>query len=564
MKLNFSFIIIFSFLFALFTTSCNKADLTVEEPPEKTIDTLLTTDGIEFVRTPDSYFENLPDWPYSFQFVEIDGLRQAYAEAGPSDGEVILLLHGQPSWSYLYRKMIPVLADAGYRVIAMDHLGFGRSDKPVDISSYSYLGHYNRILRFIDALNLTDINLFGQDWGAVLGLRAVGMNPDLFQRVAIGNGFLPNVPAGEQIYPTVENPNEIEDIPSIFTRYTPQQVPYYDNCERLIETFDFFEWMTYTMKSRVFKASEVVEGWTWFDLPPEVEAAYDAPFPSREYMAGARAFPSLINETPGVTQEAWFGLATFQKPFVTIWGANDPLDLGECELQQALIDNIPGAAGQPHHRFPDASHYLQSDQGEEIAQRLIDFFRQESNPNKRVGYELLNTISPDEMIAWRTFDITKEEYNALVLPSGWNNGQIRELNFDKEEFRRSPGATADGPLTEQELFGFKWEHVATITERGINLDGAGLLLANKVDKYHELTYNANRTVKLIISPEGERYILATRDLNRIQEEPTIPSTWETKDTLIQNDWVVRLPNPTFNIRADNQDSFQGPVALQEN
>jgi hypothetical protein len=214
---------------------------------------------------------------------------------------------------------------------------------------------------------------------------------------------------------------------------------------------------------------------------------------------------------------------------------------------------------KPHHRFAEAGHFLQSDQGEEIAQRLIEFFRQESDPDSRVGYELLNTISLDEMIAWRTFDITEEEYNALALPSGWNNGQIRELNFDKEEFRRSPGATADGPLTEQELFGFTWEHVATITERGINLDGAGLLLANKVDKYHELTYNANRTVKLLISPEGERYVLATRDLNRIQEEPTIPSTWETKDTLIQNDWVVRLPNPTYNIRTDNQDSFQGPI-----
>lgn len=270
--------------------------------------------------------------------------------------------------------MIPVLSDAGYRVIAMDHLGFGRSDKPVRIDDYSYLGHYNRVLQFIEALGLTDINLFGQDWGAVIGLHIVGTNPDLFSTVIIGNGFLPNVPPGQTIYPEVENPETIEDIPSIFDQYAPQQVPYYDsNCNRIIEEFDFAEWMVYTMKARDFHASEVLEGWTWFDLPQEIEDAYDAPFPSREYMAGARMFPSLLNETPGVTVQGWLGLVSFEKPFLTIWGANDPLDLGECPLQQALIDNVPGAEGQAHHRYSNASHFLQDDQGPDIAARMIDF-----------------------------------------------------------------------------------------------------------------------------------------------------------------------------------------------
>ncbi len=548
---------------AIWLVSCEEDPLIpdpVKDIPTVSItDTLTTAEGVQFVRTPDEHFANLSDWPYPYQYVEINGLRQAYAEAGPADGEVVLLLHGQPSWSYLYRKMIPILADAGYRVIAMDHLGFGRSDKPIDIDAYSYLGHYNRIVRFIELLNLRDINLFAQDWGAVIGLRIVGLNSDWFKRVTIGNGFFPNLPAGTTVYPPVENPDSTEDIPSIFTRYTPQQVPYFDNCERLIEEFDFAEWMVYAMKARSFKASEVLEAWTWFDLSPEVEAAYDAPFPNRTYMAGARMFPSLLNEVPGLTQEAWIGLATFQKPFLTIWGANDPLDLGNCELQQSLIDNIPGASGQPHHRFPDASHYLQSDQGEEIARRLLEFFTLDSRNELQVGYEILNTLSANETLAWRTFDITEEEFNTLELPDGWSNSQIRELNFDKGVFKRSPGATMDGPLFEQELFGYLWEHVATITERGINLDDQGLLTANIVDKYHELTYSGNRPVRLIISPEGERYVLATRDLNRIQEEATIPSTWQVKDTLIQEDWVIQLPNPTYNIRADNQDSFQGPI-----
>ena len=321
MKFNFFSIIVFSYLFTLFAASCDKDDITVEESTETTIDTLFTADGIGFVRTPDAYFEDLADWPYGYEYVEIDGLRQAYVDAGPTDGEVVLLLHGQPSWSYLYRKMIPVLADAGYRVIAMDHLGFGRSDKPVDISSYSYLGHYDRVVRFIELLDLNDINLFGQDWGAVIGLRVVGMNPDWFKSVVLGNGNLPFVQAGTIIYPPVENPNDIIDVPSFFDQYTPQQEPYFDNCVRLIDEFDFAEWMIYAMKARSFTASEAAEGWTWFELSEEEKAAYDAPFPSREYMAGARVFPSLLNETPGVTQEAWMGLANFQKPFLTIfWG----------------------------------------------------------------------------------------------------------------------------------------------------------------------------------------------------------------------------------------------------
>ena len=380
MKVNFFSILVVLFVAAVFTLGCEKDDDSIPQDPDDPevevdlIDTLVTLTGVEFVRTPDDRFDNLPDWPYAHQYVEIDGLRQAYVEAGPADGEVVLLLHGQPSWSYLYRKMIPVLADAGYRVIAMDHLGFGRSDKPVDISSYSYLGHYDRMVRFIELLNLGDINLFAQDWGAVLGLRVVGMNPDWFKRVVLGNGNLPFVPAGTVIYPPVENPNEIIDVPSFFDQYTPQQEPYFDNCVRLIDEFDFAAWMVYAMKARSFTASEAVEGWTWFEVTEQEKAAYDAPFPSRAYMAGARVFPSLLNETAGVTQEAWMGLASFQKPFLTIFGANDPLDLGECALNQALIDNIPGAAGQPHYRYPDASHFLQSDQGEDIAQRMIDFF----------------------------------------------------------------------------------------------------------------------------------------------------------------------------------------------
>lgn len=338
---------------------------------------VMTTEaGVEFVRTPDACFEDLPGWPYEPEYVEIDGLRQAYVDEGPADGDVVLLLHGQPSWSYLYRDMIPVLVDAGYRVIAMDHLGMGRSDKPTDIGSYSYLGHSARLEQFIDELALADINMFVQDWGSLVGLRVAGLHPERFATIAVGDGALPVIPEGTEVFPPVENPDVLTDLEPLYAGIPDQQVPFYDGCEALVspERGYFGDWMAYAMTAESFRPSETVEAMTWFDLPPEEEAAYDAPFPSRTYMAGPRVFPSLVNDVPGTTDEAWAGLTSFEKPFLTLWAANDPGQLGSCEAQQRLTDSVPGAAGQPHDRLPEASHFLQDDQGTEIARRLVEWY----------------------------------------------------------------------------------------------------------------------------------------------------------------------------------------------
>jgi len=285
------------------------------------IDTITTANGIQFVRTPDEQFENLPDWPYDYRYTEIDGLRQAYAETGPSNGEVVLLLHGQPSWSYLYRKMMPVLADAGYRVIAMDHLGMGRSDKPIDIDDYTYLGHSDRLEQFIQQLGLQDINLFVQDWGSLIGLRVAGLHPDWFATITVGNGALPVFPAGIEVFPPVENPNDTIDMESLCAGNPDQQVPFYGGCTKIAGPEDesyFGDWMIYAMKASSFYAAELLEFGTWFAMPADVEAAYNAPFPSREYMAGIRKFPSLVNEVPGETETAYAGLTNYEKPFLTI------------------------------------------------------------------------------------------------------------------------------------------------------------------------------------------------------------------------------------------------------
>ncbi len=334
-----------------------------------------TSDGVDFVRTPSGCFEGLPAFEYELRSAEIDGLHQGYVDEGPVAADPVLLLHGQPSWAYLYRKMIPVLVAAGHRVVAMDHVGMGSSDKPIDIEYYSYLGHVDRLEKFINALGLRNITMFAQDWGSLIGLQVAGENPDWFARIVIGDGTLPLVPEGLEPYPRVENPNEIDtELEFIFSAIPAQQRPFYDaDCNRLVELgTSFGDWMEYAMKAAAFHPAEVIEALTWYDIPAEEEAAYDAPFPSRVYMAGPRTFPSLVNELGGQTQQAWAGLQNYEKPFLTIWASNDPGMLGSCEMQQNLIDNIPGAEGQPHTRLPEASHFLQDDQGAEIARRIVE------------------------------------------------------------------------------------------------------------------------------------------------------------------------------------------------
>lgn len=544
------------------------------------VERMLSDSGVEFVRTPDACFDNLVDFPQEARYVDIDGLRQAYVEAGPADGDVVLLLHGQPSWSYLYRKMIPVLADAGYRVIAMDHLGTGRSDKPTDIDEYTYLVHTDRLARFIIELELSEINLFVQDWGSLIGLKVAGENPDWFASIAVGDGALPNIPAGVEPFPPVENPDELIDLPSPFADAPEQQVAAYDGCELLLESSDglgFGNWMEYAMKAESFRASEVLEALTWFPLTDAEEAAYDAPYPSREYMAGIRKFPSIVNELGGQTQDALAGLSQYEKPFITIWASNDAGNLGSCEAQQALIDLVPGAGGQAHTRLPESSHFLQDDQGEEIAARLVDFYEipapfpseipseTPSEPpqgtEESLGFEILEIVSETEIVVWVSSEITKQEFDALVLPEGWLKNQVREVEVSGGSFARSPDALDDGPLQEEELFGFRWRHNATIIETGITLDEDGLLEAASIEKFHTITFGAGSTLYILVAPSGEEYLRITRDVERTSETPTLPEGWSIREQVIDEPLELTLPNPTLNIRTDNQDSFQGPVSL---
>ncbi|MEE4024658.1 haloalkane dehalogenase [Gordonia sp. PKS22-38] len=294
------------------------------------------------MRTPDDRFADLPDFPYTPRYLDLDGVRMAVVDEGARDGDTVLLLHGEPTWGYLYRKMIPTLVDAGLRVVVPDLIGFGRSDKPASIEDYTYQKHVDWTFGMVTALGLDDITLFGQDWGSLIGLRIAAEHPERFARIVIANGFLP----------------------------TAQRSP----------SAAFLVWRTFARWTPVFPISRIVDTGSLTRLTKVERAAYDAPFPTKEYKAGARAFPRLVpldEDDPAIpaNRAAWEMLASWDKPFLTLFGTKDPiLGRGDGPLQR----HIPGAAGQPHDRLR-GGHFIQEDQGPELARGIVDFVNRASS-----------------------------------------------------------------------------------------------------------------------------------------------------------------------------------------
>ncbi len=292
---------------------------------------------MDVVRTPDSRFTDLPGFPWEPKYAQTsDDLRMAYLDEG--SGPVVLLLHGEPSWSYLYRTMIPVLVEAGYRVIAPDLIGFGRSDKPTQMEDYTYARHMEwlRSLLF-DALELTDITLVCQDWGGLLGLRMVGEHPDRFARVVAANTGLP------------------------------------DGTRRLPDAW--WQFHDFVQATPDLPIGFLVKSGCASEVSDEVMAAYDAPFPDASYKAGARAFPGLIpqdldNPATPDNQAAWKVLETWDKPFLCAFSDSDPITGGG---DRVLIAKIPGAAGQPHTTITGGGHFLQEDRGPQLAKVVVDW-----------------------------------------------------------------------------------------------------------------------------------------------------------------------------------------------
>jgi haloalkane dehalogenase len=295
---------------------------------------------MDALRTPEEAFANLADFPFEPHYAEVgDGLRMAYVDEGPERAAPVLLLHGEPSWSYLYRHMIPPLVEAGHRVVAPDLIGFGRSDKPTAIGDYTYERHVGWVRALIESLDLTEITLFCQDWGGLIGLRLVAEHPDRFARVVASNTGLPT---GDQ------DPGDA-----------------------------FRAWRKFAQEVPEFPTGNIVNGGTARDLDAATIAAYDAPYPSPDYQAGARAFPALVPTSPDdpaadANRAAWEVLAKFDKPFLTAYGSEDPITRGADKVFRKLV---PGTEGQPHTTIEGAAHFIQEDAGPELAALIDSFIR---------------------------------------------------------------------------------------------------------------------------------------------------------------------------------------------
>lgn len=295
---------------------------------------------MKVLRTPDDRFNGLPDFPFAAHYVTVPGgegadLRIGYVDEGPRDASPVLLMHGEPSWSYLYRKIIPRLSGE-HRVLAPDLVGFGRSDKPADKEDYSYERHVAWMSAWLLALDLKDITLFCQDWGGLIGLRLVAAFPERFARVVVGNTGLPTGSGMSDGFKT---------------------------------------WLDLSQSMPVFPAGMIVNMGTQRELSPEEIAAYDAPYPDESYKVAARIFPTFVPVTPehasvAENKAAWTVLEAFDKPFLTAFSDKDPVTGGGEAVFQA---RVPGAKGRRHVTIAGGGHFLQEDCPDQIAD-VIDAF----------------------------------------------------------------------------------------------------------------------------------------------------------------------------------------------
>ena len=299
---------------------------------------------MKVLRTPDERFRDLPGYPFAPNYCDVpDGeggsLRVHYLDEGPRGAAAVLLMHGEPSWSYLYRKMVPIIVAEGFRAVAPDLVGFGRSDKPADRGDYTYQRHVDWMQAWIDRMNLMNITLVCQDWGGLIGLRLLADHPGRFSRVVAADTGLPT---GDRKMPDA-----------------------------------FLAWRTFSRETPEFPVSAIVKAGCVKPLSPEIMAAYDAPFPDESYKEGARIFPSLVPASPDdpaapANRAAWEVLKAFDRPFLTAFGDSDPITRGAELVFQELI---PGARGQSHRVITGGGHFIQEDCGEELARVVVEFIR---------------------------------------------------------------------------------------------------------------------------------------------------------------------------------------------
>jgi len=299
---------------------------------------------VKVLRTPDERFESLPDFPFEPRYVEIPNewgpsLRMHYVDEGPTAAPSVVLLHGEPTWSYLFRHLIPPLVRGGHRVLVPDLVGFGRTDKPAEIDDYTYERMVEWMAAWFGLVNPRRVTLILHDWGGLIGLRVLARGSRRFERIIAMNTGLPT---GHQAM-----------------------------------SQEFSTWRLMAHNMPVLPVGQIVNGACFVDLPPEVIAAYDAPFPDESFKAGARALPGLVPTHPDdpsavENQNAWRSLSRLKKPFLTVFSDLDPISSG---TEETFKSRIPGAAGQPHTRLRQAGHFVTEDRTDRLIKVLSKFTR---------------------------------------------------------------------------------------------------------------------------------------------------------------------------------------------
>ena len=315
----------------------------------------------EVMRTPESAFDNLPDYPFKAHYIDCLGYRIHYLDEGPKDGNVILLMHGQPSWSYLYRHMIPLLTNLGYRVIAPDNVGFGKSDKPISQRAHNYQMHIDVMSEFVKKTGGENITLFAQDWGGLIGLRVVANQPNQFARIMISNTTLPAVSGimGWLAYPlfrlSVWREGKIQTLDT-------------DKGE-----FKFSQWVAYAQTTEKFEFGALFQRATTREMSDDELHGYAAPFPNNDYISGVRKFPTMVASQLRQNQKVMSEFySQWDKPLLTAFGKDDLLMAGRDKIWQ---ETVPGAQGRAHILIDGGAHFIQEDKPEELVELLDSFIK---------------------------------------------------------------------------------------------------------------------------------------------------------------------------------------------
>ena len=313
----------------------------------------------KFIKTPDSAFENLPDYPFKPNYMDLDGVRMHYLDEGNHNEKIIFLFHGQPSWSYLYRHMIPLLVNAGYRVIAPDLIGFGKSDKPIDGKAITYQAQVDWMSDFIRKLGINHAAAFMQDWGGMIALRVLANNPEWLKRLIVANTALAEV-SGFQKWLM---PKMLKMLVNFAGKPT---------VEDFAKKETYGNWAGYFRHAEKLEIGKIMQILTTSELSKEEMAAYDAPFPNSDYYAAPRKMPEIVASDLDAVNADWKKLKQWKHPVLTLFSDKDPF-LADQGYDKKFQTNFQGAKGQPHKTITNASHFLQEDQAPELAGQIISW-----------------------------------------------------------------------------------------------------------------------------------------------------------------------------------------------